>query len=249
MRAAGIDIGSRTVKLVVLDDGDVVHRRVEYNSHDPIETCRTMLDGIPYERIVATGYGRHLFARYRPCDTITEIKAVALGARSAIPTCRTILDIGGQDTKAISLDENGALKKFEMNDKCAAGTGRFLEIMASTLGYSMADFVREAGGAVAARSVNAMCTVFIESEIVSLVAQGAPREEIALGVHQSVARRATAMLGRVRVDDDLVFSGGAALNACLRDLVRNAVGRPVIIDDHPQTLAALGAALSALRLS
>ncbi|MDZ7264639.1 MAG: 3-hydroxyacyl-ACP dehydratase, partial [candidate division KSB1 bacterium] len=140
MKSAGIDIGSRTVKLVVLEDGKITHIRKGENSFDPLKVCAEFLQGVDYDVITATGYGRHLFSQHYPCEVISEIKAFASGARHLFPNCRTILDIGGQDTKAISLAVDGKLLKFEMNDKCAAGTGRFLEIMAMALGYSLTDF-------------------------------------------------------------------------------------------------------------
>ena len=193
---------------------------------------------------MATGYGRHLYAEHRDASTLTEIRAVALGARRVCPGARTLLDLGGQDTKVVALDASGAVAKFEMNDRCAAGTGRFLEVMATALSYTMADFVRAAREAGGARSINAMCTVFAESEVISATARGADRAELARGLHDAVARRAAAMLRRVPLEDQLVFCGGGALNACLRELIAEAVGVEVHLPPSPQTVAALGAALS-----
>ncbi len=244
MCTAGIDIGSRTVKLVLADAGRVIVEEVRWNSHDPIGVCRDLLRGREADRIVATGYGRHLFERYFDCETITEIKAVSLGARALFPGCRTILDIGGQDTKAVSLDPQGRMKKFEMNDKCAAGTGKFLEVMATALGYSMEDFVKAAKEATKARSINAMCTVFAESEVIGLMAREAPREELALGLHLAVAKRATAMLHRVEIVEEVVFCGGAAKNACLAAGIENALGLPLHVAADPQTVAAFGCTLA-----
>jgi predicted CoA-substrate-specific enzyme activase len=245
MRAAGIDIGSRTIKLAVLEEGRLAAARVEYNSHDPIEVCRHVLEGVAYDAITATGYGRRLFGRYWECRIITEIRAVALGARLLAPACRTVLDIGGQDTKAVSVAGDGGIRKFEMNDKCAAGTGRFLEVMAAALSYSMNDFISSAQSARRARKVNSMCTVFAESEVISMVSRGAPREEVALGIHQAVAGRAVSMLKRVPVADDILFCGGAALNRCLHRLIEEALGKRVHVPDEPQIVAAIGCALSA----
>ena len=109
MRVAGIDVGSRTIKLAVADDGAITRAEVRYNSHEPISVCRDLLADDGFDRVVATGYGRHLFSRHWECDVITEIKAVALGARRLHPGCRTILDIGGQDTKVVGLDDRGAV--------------------------------------------------------------------------------------------------------------------------------------------
>jgi predicted CoA-substrate-specific enzyme activase len=133
VKCAGIDIGSRTVKLVVLNDGKFISSLVMENSFDPLEVCKQMLNRFDADKIIATGFGRHLLKNYADCQIMSKISAFALGARKKVPSSRTILDIGGQDTKVISLNEKGGIRKFEMNDKCAAGTGRFLEIMAAAL--------------------------------------------------------------------------------------------------------------------
>lgn len=243
MRIAGIDIGSRTVKVVVLEDGRILDRRVLANSYDPVEACRTVLEGIQYDRMVATGYGRHLFRRYWDCEVVTEIRAVALGARYSAPGVRTILDVGGQDTKAVALTEDGAIRKFEMNDKCAAGTGRFLEVMATALSYSMPDFSVAAGRAGRAQKISAMCTVFAESEIVSAVARGTSREDLALGIHEGIASRSVGLLRRVAIEDKVLFCGGVALNPCMRNLIERGLERVVTVPEEPQIVAALGCPL------
>jgi (R)-2-hydroxyacyl-CoA dehydratese activating ATPase len=243
VRVTGIDIGSRTIKIVVLEDGRIVERRVQVNSHDPVATCRALLDGIESGRLVATGYGRHLFRQYWDCEIVTEIRAVALGARFVNPRARAILDIGGQDTKAVALTDDGAVRKFEMNDKCAAGTGRFLEVMAAALSYSMPDFVAAARSATGAQKISAMCTVFAESEIISSVARGIPREDLALGIHEGIAGRSVSLLHRVPIEDEVLFCGGVALNECMKDLVEHGLGRIVHVPEDPQIVAALGCAL------
>jgi predicted CoA-substrate-specific enzyme activase len=154
------------------------------------------------------------------------------------------LDIGGQDTKVIALDAEGAVAKFEMNDRCAAGTGRFLEVMATALSYPMAEFVQASLEANGSQSINAMCTVFAESEVISATARGVDRVELARGLHDAVARRAVAMLRRLPLEDEIVFCGGGALNESLRELIATALGREVRLPPSPQTVAALGAALS-----
>jgi len=245
MRSAGIDIGSRTVKLVIVENGEVTHRAFAENSFSPIEVCRGILDGQHYDRIMATGYGRHLFGDAFGAETISEIKAFALGVRRLCPSARTVLDIGGQDVKAISLDERGRMGKFEMNDKCAAGTGRFLEIMAMALGCSLAEFAELGASAANAETINSMCTVFAESEVVSSVARGAPRDEIARGIHEAVVRRTINMLKRVGINDDLVFVGGVAQNRFMGELLRSELQREVVVPEMPQLAGALGCALAA----
>lgn len=141
MRFAGIDIGSRAIKLVVVDAaGNVLKSARSDTGFDPLAAAEKLIDGVAFDRILATGYGRSLFEIAIEAPTVTEIKAHATGARACFPEARAVLDIGGQDSKAIALFENGKVKKFEMNDRCAAGTGKFLEIMARTLGFAIADF-------------------------------------------------------------------------------------------------------------
>lgn len=199
MRAAGIDIGSRTVKLAIVEDGRPVCARVLENSFEPLAVCRRLLEGQSYQAILATGYGRHLFAEKMGGRAITEIKAAAIGARHLFPGCTCVLDIGGQDTKAIALDAAGAVGRFEMNDKCAAGTGRFVEVMAMALGCTLEEFSALAGEGAAAdpQGLNSTCAVFAESEAVGLIARGRPRSEIAARVVASIAGRAAALVRRV----------------------------------------------------
>jgi predicted CoA-substrate-specific enzyme activase len=229
---------------VTVEDGEVTDHLVVPNNHDPLAVCDELLSSQQADHMVATGYGRHLFAEHREATTLTEIRAVAVGARRVCPRARTLLDIGGQDTKVIALDDRGAVAKFEMNDRCAAGTGRFLEVMATALSYPMADFVRAGREASGSRTINAMCTVFAESEVISATAHGVDRAELARGLHDAVVRRAVAMLRRLPLDDEIVFCGGGALNACLHELIVKALGREVHLPPEPQIVAALGAALS-----
>jgi (R)-2-hydroxyacyl-CoA dehydratese activating ATPase len=247
MRSAGLDIGSRTVKLAVLEDGKVLLSRKALTSHDPLETVRRVIDGAGYGRIAATGYGRHLVKDHLGCPVISEISAFAIGAKALHPACRLILDIGGQDTKAIGLDQRGELIKFEMNDKCAAGTGRFLEVMAAALGYDLDGFSRAALSAERPAKINNMCTVFAESEVISLTAQGVPRQEVALGIHRAIVTRSVALLRRVAEPLEVFFAGGVALNDCVRALIAAELNRPVVVPPDPQIVGALGAALHAAR--
>ena len=167
------------------------------------------------------------------------------GARAFFPDVGTVLDIGGQDSKAISLFENGKVKKFEMNDRCAAGTGKFLEIMAKTLGYEIEEFGREAMTAENDITISSMCTVFAESEVTSLIAKGNNRQEIARGLHASVIRRAAGMINRISSEGDIVFTGGVAKNPCMVSFLGEKLGRRVLVPENPQFVGALGAALLA----
>jgi len=244
-RIAGLDIGSRAVKLVLVERGEPVRQAIRDTSHDPIAVCRDLLDGLGVDRIMATGYGRNLAKQYLDAETMTEIRAVSLGARRLFPACRTLLDIGGQDTKAVALDPSGAVRKFEMNDRCAAGTGRFIEVMAAALGLSMPDFVSAGQGARKGARLSSLCAVFAETETVSMVARGVPREEVVLGIHEAIARRSLSLLQRIPVEDDVVFTGGVAENPLMARLFQKGLGRRVLLPEHPQIVAALGAALEA----
>ncbi len=246
MRFAGIDIGSRTIEVVVVDEtGKLVHSLQADTGFDPISGACKLLDGVRYDRIMATGYGRNLFEISFDAPTVTEIKAHARGARAFFSDARTVLDIGGQDSKAIALFENGRVKKFEMNDRCAAGTGKFLEIMARSLGFEIEAFGREALQAEKDLNISSMCTVFAESEVTSLIAKGQDRREIARGLHSSVIRRAAGMIGRVSSHGEIVFTGGVAKNPCMHVLLQEKLGRRILIPDNPQSVGALGAALLA----
>ncbi len=244
MRFAGIDIGSRTIELVVVDASGEIEANFQADTgFDPVTEAQKLVNEVNFDRIMATGYGRNLFEIAFDAPTVTEIKAHARGARAIFPEAMTVLDIGGQDSKAIALADNGRVKKFEMNDRCAAGTGKFLEIMARSLGYAIEDFGKEALRAQKDINISSMCTVFAESEVTSLIAKGINRREIARGLHTSVIRRAAGMINRVSSEGDIVFTGGVAQNACMTTLLAQKSGRQVLIPEKPQFVGALGAAL------
>lgn len=246
MKYAGIDIGSRTIELVIVSEkGDIIESLQADTGFDPIAEAEKLINGITYDRITATGYGRNLFEISFDAPTVTEIKAHARGARFFFPNARTILDIGGQDSKAIALYDNGKVKKFEMNDRCAAGTGKFLEIMAKTLGYDINEFGSQALMAQNDLVISSMCTVFAESEVTSLISRGQDRREIARGLHSSVIRRAAGMINRISSNGDIVFTGGVAKNPCMRELLAKKLEREIRHPDDPQMVGALGAALLA----
>jgi len=193
---------------------------------------------------VATGYGRYLAQSHLNCPTITEIKAYAIGANFFFPDARTILDIGGQDSKIIRVNK-GKVEDFEMNDRCAAGTGKFLEIMATTLGFTIDEFSNTAAQSENVVSVSSMCTVFAESEVVSLISRGEDRRSIALGLHLSILNRVLALIGRIGFEDKIVFAGGVAKNKCMVALLRQRLAMHLLIPKEPQIVGAVGAALIA----
>ena len=245
MRTAGIYIGSRTIKLVVAEKGVVLQSFIADTTHDPLEQCKKLMKQTSFDGILATGYGRHFFETHFDTSTITEIKAFARGAKAFFPSCRTILDIGGQDTKAIALDERGNVSKFEMNDRCAAGTGMFLEIIAKTLGFDLEEFGKEALKAQGSIQINSMCTVFAQSEVTSLLARRQKREDIARGIHMAILNRTLSLLKRVSTEPDIVFAGGVAKNPCLKYLLGDALGCEVKVPEDPQIVGAYGAAIIA----
>ncbi len=246
MTVAGLDIGSRTIGLVVVNDGEIVFREVVDTTFDPLEQCRRLLAQRDFDVLVATGYGRHLAQANFADQVITEIKAFALGCSHVFPQCRTILDIGGQDTKAISLGEGGKVADFQMNDRCAAGTGKFLEVMAAAMGLLPEEMGRLALQAEGEVKISSMCTVFAESEVTGLIARGTPRPLIARGLHEAICDRASALLRRVGVRREVVFAGGVAHNPCMRVLLEERLGLQLLVPENPQLVGALGAALSVL---
>lgn len=245
MTSAGIDIGSRYIKYVILEEDRLLEFQKRETGHNPLSVCEQLLDRSKPDNLVATGYGRYLLEVHGNIKTITEIKAVARGVKAIFPCCRTIIDIGGQDTKAISLDENGTVINFEMNDRCAAGTGRFLEIMANALGYNPKNFGGYAPDKTRSVKINSLCTVFAESEVISLIAKGEKRESIAHAIHESIANKVISLLGRIEIKDDVVFTGGCAENPALRTIIEGRLQRKINVHQNPFLHAAYGAALYA----
>jgi len=245
LKISGIDIGSRYIKYVVLENNKPVAFYKEDTGHDPFQVCRELIEMNKPDKLVATGYGRHLLEIHGNVNTITEIKAVAIGSKEVFPSCRTIIDIGGQDTKVIATDKDGMVTNFEMNDRCAAGTGKFLEIMAKTLGFNVESFGDQCNGDGDDIKINSMCTVFAESEVIGLIAKGVKREQIATAIHNSIASRVIALIKRVGVNDDIVFTGGCARNTFLQRLFENCFRTKIHVHENPDMLAALGAALYA----
>ncbi|SHF17028.1 CoA-substrate-specific enzyme activase, putative [Desulfacinum infernum DSM 9756] len=248
MPVIGIDIGSRSIERVVWDPAT---GRWSWDkaptTFDPVAQCRRLLadaDGCP---VVATGYGRRLVEEHFPplsVRTVTEIQAYARGVHHLYPEARTVLDIGGQDTKVIALSPDGRVVKFEMNDRCAAGTGKFLEFMAASLQVPLeafGDFALEADKQV---TINSMCTVFAESEATSLMARGEKPQNIARALHEAVMRRTLAMLRRVGGERPVVFAGGVAHNRCICRLLEDSLGEGLRVADPPDVIGALGAALT-----
>jgi (R)-2-hydroxyacyl-CoA dehydratese activating ATPase len=255
MICAGIDAGSRTIKVVLLDaeslqvvGSGVVDQGVEQDA-----LARRLLDELrtrhglgrdDIRAVVATGYGRKLI--HNADATVTEITCQATGISRSLPGARTVIDIGGQDSKLLRLSEQGRVREFMMNDRCAAGTGRFLEVVATQLGVRLACLGEMAGKSRQPATISNMCVVFAETEIIGLLAMGTTPEDIAAGVQASIATRMTAMAGS-HVAGPVVFTGGVAMVPGMDAALVAALGQPVAIAPDPQLTCALGAAILAAR--
>jgi predicted CoA-substrate-specific enzyme activase len=256
MRAvAGVDIGSVTAKAVILGlGGDVLATHVIYAgvvnkraAHRCLEEAlrKAGLRAAELAYVVTTGYGRDL-AGFGD-RSITEITCHAKGVHAVLPEVRTVIDVGGQDSKAIALDANGAVVTFRMNDKCAAGTGRFLEEMARALKVPLEEFGDWVLRSRAPAQVSSTCTVFAESEIISLAACGVPKVDIIAGLHYALGRRLVGLVKAVGVTPPVAFTGGVAKNVGLRHVLEELLGIPIVVPEQCQLTGALGAALVALQ--
>ncbi|HCT65219.1 MAG TPA: 2-hydroxyglutaryl-CoA dehydratase [Lachnospiraceae bacterium] len=252
MYTLGIDVGSASSKCVILKDGKeiVVGEAIQVGtgSTGPKRVLEICLEksGLQLEdmaEIVATGYGR--FSLDFTKSQISEISCHAKGINFLVPTARTIIDIGGQDAKAISLDENGRVKQFFMNDKCAAGTGRFLDVMSKVLEVKLNEMQEYDSRSKHAASVSSTCTVFAESEVISQLSKGLSKEDIIAGVHQSVASKVSGLVYRASAIDDVVMCGGVAKNAGVVRAMERVLQKKITVAPTPQITGAIGAALFA----
>jgi (R)-2-hydroxyacyl-CoA dehydratese activating ATPase len=244
-RVLGIDIGSRSIDAVWLAGGAITDSAVLDTGYDPRAVCEALVARGDHDIVVATGYGRHVAREAFGASVVTEIKAYALGAYALFPAAAAVLDIGGQDTKVIALDSKGRVADFEMNDKCAAGTGKFLEVMARALGYTLAELGAAALSADGGIKISSMCTVFAESEVTGLVHRGEDRARISLGIHESISTRTLGSLRRIGAASPLIFAGGVAKNPAMVALIARGHAGEVIVPRDPQLVGAYGAALSA----
>ena len=252
----GIDIGSVTTKAVIIDGREeIVAFSLIPTSYDrgksgaevldlALDKIQKSKDGIKY--IVSTGYGRRAFTSSD--KVLPEIVCHAKGTKFLFPAVRTIIDIGGQDSKVMELDKDGGVIRFEMNDKCAAGTGRFLEVLTERILNLPLDEL----GPLALRSkqhctLSSVCTVFAESEIISLLSEHKTKEDIAYGISKAIAKRVIGMGsgGQISYKEPIVFSGGVARNIGVVKAIEEELGKEVITPEEPQITAALGAALFA----
>lgn len=256
MLVAGIDIGSVAAKAVIYDAG---HERIlsfalqpsGWNTKEAGEqvlSCACVSAGITKDDlryIVGTGYGR--IALPMAHKVVTEITCHAKGAAHLFPKTGVVLDIGGQDSKVISIDGDGLVQDFLMNDKCAAGTGRFLQVLSGILGMDLVE-LGEAAGRGQAVAISSMCAVFAETEIIGLLAQGTPPENIAAGVFRSIARRMRGLAGRIPMRGECTFTGGLATSPAFAHVLEDELHVPVNVPEQPQLVGALGAALIAAKM-
>ncbi|MHA1225314.1 MAG: acyl-CoA dehydratase activase [Candidatus Hodarchaeales archaeon] len=253
---AGIDIGSLTAKIVVLriNNGNVeeIFSKIQKVGYNPsgiasklIEEALNSSSKSKFDFLVSTGYGRRLVKQAD--KSITEITCHGTGAFFINPKVRTIIDIGGQDSKVIRLNKEGKVQDFEMNDKCSAGTGRFLEVMANALEVKLPNFGHLALKSSSPVSISSTCTVFAESEVISRINQGADRNDVIAGIHKTIANKISALVSRVGVTPTVTLTGGVALNPGVKVMLEEKLNTPIEVPEKPQMTGALGAALIASR--
>jgi (R)-2-hydroxyacyl-CoA dehydratese activating ATPase len=249
----GIDFGSTTGKAVILDEtGAIRAAQVSQKGAVSDEGVKAALAAALGEaglslrqiaRTVATGYGRRMLDIAD--RTITEITCHARGAVHMVPEARMVIDIGGQDSKVIAIDPNGLVAQFAMNDRCAAGTGKFLETLARAVNVAIDDMGPLALRATQKLTVSSMCATFAETEVVALLAEGTPKVEVLGGVHAAMAKRTIGLVARVGKREPIVMTGGVARNPAAVRHIEDALGAKLILPGQPQIAGALGAALFA----
>ncbi len=254
MITAGIDIGSITTKVVFIKDGGIVGSSVDFTGYNPDKNGRRIYDELrqkleidqsSVERTVSTGYGRNSVSFSD--KSLTEILCHGAGAHYMNPSVRGIIDIGGQDSKAMVVNHDGKVTDFVMNDKCAAGTGRFLEVMARALEANLDQFGEISLEADKPAQISSTCTVFAESEVISLISKGETRENIIAGIHESVATRVSALARRISIREPVMMTGGVARNSGVVRSLEKKLGMDLIVLDSAQVIGAIGAAVMAYR--
>lgn len=255
MNTVGIDIGSITTKAAIISDGKIIGYSVRFTGYNSEVAGKNIFDELIAEhgfkpssidRIVTTGYGRNNLDFTH--KSITEISCHGAGAHFLNPGVRTIIDIGGQDSKAISINEEGKVRDFAMNDKCAAGTGRFLEVMARALELDLNDFGALSLEADKPASISSTCTVFAESEVISLISRGDTRENIIAGIHDSIASRVSSLVKRVGLTEPVMMTGGVAKNSGIVRALEQKLNIKIEVNNYAQVNGAIGAAILASKI-
>ena len=252
MLTIGLDIGSITTKIAVMNSKGLMYTHVSFTGYNAEMAWRNILKETlermqlresSVDRIVATGYGRNSVSIAD--KTVTEIKCHAVGARFYMDNAQSVIDIGGQDSKFIRIDKDGNVADFKMNDKCAAGTGRFLEVMARALEIDLDDFGKLSLRARKPASISSMCTVFAESEVISLIAKGESRENIIAGIHESIANRLQSMIGLSGITQPAILTGGVAQNIGIKTALEKKLKVKLHVSETAQVNGAIGAAILA----
>ena len=251
---SGVDVGSTQTKAVIIDENrKIVGRALNDTGADVMVAAQTAFDNALAESgvksdaikyVIGTGYGR-----YRVTfgdDQVTEISCHGRGAVHMFPGTRTVIDMGGQDTKAIAVSDTGEIVDFCMNDKCAAGTGRFLGAASAALDIPLSDLGPTALRATRPVRISTTCTVFAETEILSWLGKGKKIEDILMGVHQSISSRSIGLLRRVGINEEVSFTGGVAKNLGMVEVLNNNMGLKMNVSDDSHYMGALGAALYAM---
>ncbi len=246
---AGIDIGSTMTKVVILDDeiiasvtgatGPEQRRLANRVMEQALEAAGRAMEDIRY--IVSTGYGR-LNVPFAD-KQITEISCHAKGVAHLFPRAKTVIDIGGQDSKGIKIGPNGRPANFIMNDKCAAGSGRFLEVLADALEVGVEELGDLSLQGTDPAPISNMCTVWAEQEVVARLADGIALPDLVAGIHESLANRVVRMVNRIKVEEEVVMTGGVAMNRGMVKALSERLGREVLVPAEPLLTGALGAAL------
>ena len=251
----GIDIGSSTSKAVIVDaNGDIVGKSVVplgTGTEGPRKTIDNALedaglDMSDIEKTVVTGYGRMHFENAD--KQITEISCHAKGINKCIDGVHSLIDIGGQDSKFIQISDDGRVENFAINEKCAAGTGRFIEVVGRVTGKSIDQLSDLADKGKDGVHISSTCTVFAESEMISQLAKGNSIEDVTLGALKSIASRIAGMCNRLSLKEVVTMSGGVAMNKRLVEEIEKELGTEIKVPDNPQIIGALGAALFAKEL-
>jgi len=255
MYFVGIDIGALTVKAVVLDEqGKIVASGLVRSRHNSRQVAAQLVEGllaregIVHERVgytVVTGYGRVTYDAAN--EEISEITCHAQGAVHLCPNARTVIDIGGQDSKVIRVHPQGHVIDFAMNDRCAAGTGRFLEVMAKALEVDVEELGPLSQQSQHPVTISSTCTVFAESEVIGQMSRGTPKADIVAGVHAAIASRVAGLAGQVGLEETVVMTGGVANNIGVVRALEKQMGLPIHLPPEPQLVGALGAALLAVK--
>jgi len=252
LAVAGIDIGSRTVKAVIMEDGKIIssyiNESILQGAQAAIDTLTEALKlaGLKQEdlkEMVATGYGRFQFSISE--KHISEISCHARGVHWYDPDVRTILDIGGQDSKAINCDEKGRLTNFVLNSKCAGGTGRFLEVIADLLDVSIEELGALSQKSTKDISFSTVCVIFAKTEALNMLREGVEKSDIAAGLHNSIATVSSTMLKKISLKREFSLTGGVAKNIGVIEKIHNKIGIKPYVCPEPQLVGAIGAALFA----